>query len=328
MISSTNVDIFLLPELVEAILLRVPTVVVLTKCRLVCHRWKYMIENTPALKHYTRTGLWLPDNETDGPKQSLPEPISAFTPIAIDVLQLFWRQLEPHSLKHQDPRDIYAPDRRPLIETIGRLLRKFEPISRHIDMLRPGLSCLQYTRFKKNWVTVSHRADEIDRLKEVFLKGSDDRPIVTMMEQISHDVWNSTRSAEFDYNPDGVVPRHASGEIKAYFLFIVEYTVDKDEQEKKEVVRKDKDEMKRQKHRKEVRKMVEERRRVGRERGEPQDPEEEEENEDEWEEEERRTHKEWEKLVGKKVFKELMRFGDYAPHRPVVVIRGTNYGYS
>ncbi|EPS40376.1 hypothetical protein H072_5804 [Dactylellina haptotyla CBS 200.50] len=323
----TRVDIFLLPELLEAVLLRVPPVLVQTKCRLVCRDWKGMIENTPALKHYSKTGLWLPDTE-DGPKQFLNEPVSAFTPIAFDVLQLFWRKLEAHAVKHQDISDPYAPDRKPLIDKIGELLKKFEPICRSIDLLRPGLFCLRYTRFKKNWVTVFHPGDEMDQLRDVFLKDAEDKPLITMMEQISHDVWNSTRSCEFDYNPDGIIPKHSTGEIKAYFLFIVEYTVENEKQEQEEVKRKEKDELLRQRHRKEVRKMVEDRRRIGRERGEPQDPDEEEENEDEWEEEERKNHKELERRVGKKIFKELMRFGDYAPHRPVVVIRGTNYGYS
>ncbi|KAF3925765.1 hypothetical protein ABW20_dc0100860 [Dactylellina cionopaga] len=318
-----NPDIFRLPEILEAALLRVPPVIVQTTCRQVCRHWKEMIETTPALKHYTRTGLWLPDRE-DGPRQALVEPRSAFTPMAFDVLQLFWRKLDRHSLKNQDIRVLEISDREPLLTHIGKLLSEFTPICNRVELLRPGLSSLKYGRFKKNWVTVVHRADEVGRVQELFTKGVEINPLTKIVEQLAHDVWNSTTCAEFDYNPDGVVPRHENGNIKAYFLFIVEYTVDKQEQQEEERKRKEKDEVMRQKDRKEVKMMIENRRR---ERGEPEDADETEENEDEWEEEERKKHEVYEGFIGKKVFKELMRLGDYEPYRPMVVIRGTNYGY-
>ncbi|KAK6534901.1 hypothetical protein TWF281_006200 [Arthrobotrys megalospora] len=332
--TARRTDIFQLPEILEAILLRVPPVTVQTTCRQVCQHWKVVIETTPALRYYTETGLWLPDREYNI-ERPLPEPFCAFTPMAIDMLQMYWRKLDAIAIKLHDNSNqddttptyqLWTPVRMPLIQKIGELLAQFQPICQKIRLLRPGFSYIKYKKFTKNWIAYVYNSNgEVAAVRETIPE-TDPNPFFEILSQMGRCIWNTTKSESYDYNPDGIVPKHPDGEIKAYLLFIVDYKADTSELEMKEAERKDKEELLRQQDRKRIKKIIRERsRQLVRDGYGPLDDDTE---EDAWEEEERIAHAAYEKKVGTKVFRELLRFGDYEPHRPVVVIRGTNYGYT
>ncbi|KAK6350525.1 hypothetical protein TWF718_003716 [Orbilia javanica] len=332
-------DIFQLPELLEAVLLQLPPVIVYTTCRLVCSQWKETIETTPALNHYTETGLWLPDKacQDQNVEQRLPEPFSAFTPMAMDVLQIYWRKLDDLAVKTMEDDYIGdedapgedlgpAPSRLYIIREIAALLNAFGPVCEHIRLLRPGFTYIKSKRFTKNWEARIYNSDGEARAVKANIPDKSPIPLLEIMAQMGLSIWNAIKSDTYDYNPDGIVPRHEDGDVKAYILIIVDYKVDTPALVVQEVERKNKEELKRAEHRKQTKSIIR-----ARSQALVQDgfrPLEDDTDEDAWEDQEKKAHEEYEKTQGTKVFKELLRFGDYAPHRPVLVIRGTNYGFT
>ncbi|RVD81921.1 uncharacterized protein DFL_009768 [Arthrobotrys flagrans] len=332
-------NIFQFPELLEAVLLQVPPVIVHTTCRLVCKGWKDIIETTPALNHYTKTGLWLPDkiHKDLNVKQPLPEAYNAFTPMALDVLQLYWRKLEALTVKAleydyireedaSEENPVPTPSRLPVVKNIGSLLKTFQSVVRHVQLLRPGFTYIHFKKFTKNWDARIYNSNGEVQAVKIEIPENNTNPLLEIMAQMGLSVWNATKSDAYDYNPDGIVPRHENGEVKAYILIIVDYKLNSAELMMQEAERKHKQELQRKEHRKMAKDAIRARSQALVQDGfGPLDDDTEEDN---WEEKERRIHDEYEKAQGTKVFKELLRFGDYAPHRPVLVIRGTNYGFT
>ncbi|KAK6521765.1 hypothetical protein TWF506_001968 [Arthrobotrys conoides] len=330
--------VFNLPELLEAILLQVPPVTVHTTCRLVCNQWKDTIETTPALTHYTKTGLWLPDRTSkEIVEQPLPEPFCAFTPMVIDVFQIYWRKLEALTVKTLEDDYITeedeseeslapTPSRLPVVKKIGSLLKTFQSVSQHVQLLRPGLTYIKTKRFTKNWNARIYNSNGEVQAVKTGIPDNHTYPVFEIMAQIGLSVWNATKSDAYDYNPDGVVPKHENGEVKAYVLIIVDYKADTLEPLLRETKRKEDEELQRMQHRKLAKDAIRARSQALVQEGfRPLDDDT---DEDTWEDQEKRAHDEYERMEGTKVFKELLRFGDYAPHRPVIVIRGTNYGFT
>ncbi|KAJ6264951.1 Vacuolar protein-sorting-associated protein [Drechslerella dactyloides] len=167
-------------ELMESILLYTPAVTVQTSCRRVCQLWKALIETSPALKYYTRTGLRSRDRaDLDTTEQAnhlpwsippldevpSPEATGVFTPMAMEVLAVFWRRLTPYILNTPIgydfrnwpplPIDLEPDDkvdgRTKLLRDRAILIHKqFSYISEHIIFLR-----YQYensTEIDRNWV--------------------------------------------------------------------------------------------------------------------------------------------------------------------------------
>ncbi|KAK6362098.1 hypothetical protein TWF730_005796 [Orbilia blumenaviensis] len=97
--------VFLNPKVLETILLGLPAIDVLTRCRGVCKTWKDLIENSSEnLKYYSTSGLKRPDIDTNGMKakssptrpRSTPDRkphVQLLTPVAVDILTIFWRRL-------------------------------------------------------------------------------------------------------------------------------------------------------------------------------------------------------------------------------------------
>ncbi|KAK6362230.1 hypothetical protein TWF730_005926 [Orbilia blumenaviensis] len=331
-------NVFQLPEILEAILLRVPPVTVNTTCRLICKHWYNVIEGTPAMRHYTSTGLWFPDRErgVDQLVQQLPEPFNAFTPMSLDLLQIYWRKLDAIAIKSPDPRpsfgedsleyEVMKPTRIPLLQKIYALLAQFQCICKHVQLLRPEFSFIKYKKFSKNWTArVYTSAEEIQAIKDTPSE-QDPNPLIEIMRQMGLSIWNATKSDAYDYNPDGIIPKHEDGEVKAYLLFIVDYKAIGTDIRIEETKRKDTEELLRLQDRKRIKSIIRARSLALVQEG--YRPLDDDTDEDVWEEEEKFAHERYEQQEGTKVFRELLRFGDYAPHRPVVVIRGTNYGYT
>ncbi|EGX43184.1 hypothetical protein AOL_s00215g640 [Orbilia oligospora ATCC 24927] len=120
-ISVPTTPLFLIPELIEKILLNVPAIDVLTRCRSVCKIWKDLIENTsPDLKYYSTSGLRRTDLDAAKVKPSRARPRSTpdrsphpqlLTPIAIDILSIFWKRLAKDGIivdKPEQPRREWA----------------------------------------------------------------------------------------------------------------------------------------------------------------------------------------------------------------------------
>ncbi|KAK6534764.1 hypothetical protein TWF281_006065 [Arthrobotrys megalospora] len=106
--------LFSITELVEKILLEVPAIDVLTKCRGVCKAWKDLIETSSEdLKYYSTSGLMRPDPNAVKSKPSRARPRSTpdrkphpqlLTPIAIDILSIFWKRLAKGGITVSPPR--------------------------------------------------------------------------------------------------------------------------------------------------------------------------------------------------------------------------------
>ncbi|KAK6521620.1 hypothetical protein TWF506_001833 [Arthrobotrys conoides] len=122
--------LFLIPELTEKILLDVPAIDVLTRCRSVCKTWKDLIENTsPDLKYYSTSGLKRPDPDAlkIKPSRARPRPTpdrsphpQLLTPIAIDILSIFWKRLAKDGIAVNKPK---KPPRERVIEAGSRRRR-------------------------------------------------------------------------------------------------------------------------------------------------------------------------------------------------------------
>ncbi|KAK6524470.1 hypothetical protein TWF281_011378 [Arthrobotrys megalospora] len=119
--------IFSIHEIIEKILLEVPAIDVLTNCRAVCRTWKVLIEvSSPDLKYYSLSGLKRPrgnpskqndptSSERAGPSkpaapglvaapmpsrplwappaETFTQPDILVTPLAMEVLGIFWKKL-------------------------------------------------------------------------------------------------------------------------------------------------------------------------------------------------------------------------------------------
>ncbi|KAK6506751.1 hypothetical protein TWF481_005211 [Arthrobotrys musiformis] len=213
-----------------------------------------------------------------------------------------------------------------LITKIRDLLGSFRGICDHIQLLRPELELITYQKYTKNWVPRIYNYDGEAQAITTGIALNDRNKLFEMMTQLGLSLWNVTKSDAYDYNPDGVVPKHANGETKAYILFILDYKTNSREVMIQEAARKDMEESKRREDRKRVKSVIRDRSQALARRGfRPLDDDT---VEDAWEQEDYTQHLEYEGREGTKVFKELIRFGDYAPHRPVVVLRGTNYGFT
>ncbi|KAF3094339.1 hypothetical protein TWF706_008559 [Orbilia oligospora] len=134
--------LFLIPELIEKILLNLPAIDVLTRCRSVCKTWKDLIENTsPDLKYYSTSGLRRPDPDPDTVKvkPSRARPRSTpdrsphpqlLTPIAIDILSIFWKRLAKDGIIVDKPKQ---PRREWAAGTFFRRKQKDEALTQHVQ---------------------------------------------------------------------------------------------------------------------------------------------------------------------------------------------------
>ncbi|KAK6511192.1 hypothetical protein TWF481_000113 [Arthrobotrys musiformis] len=117
--TQTTSSIFLIHEILEAILLDVPAIDLLLNCRGVCKTWKDLIETTsPDLRYYSFSGLRRPragsDEEKERPRtpdEILPsfeygvpqdkttKTTPVLTPIALEILAIFWKRLAKKAVK-------------------------------------------------------------------------------------------------------------------------------------------------------------------------------------------------------------------------------------
>ncbi|KAF3226958.1 hypothetical protein TWF191_004317 [Orbilia oligospora] len=139
-ITVQTTPLFLIPELIEKILLNLPAIDVLTKYRGVCKTWKDLIENTsPDLKYYSTSGLRRPDPDAVKVKPSRARPRSTpdrsphpqlLTPIAIDILSVFWKRLAKDGIIVDKPKQ---PRREWAVGTFFRRKQKDEALAEHVQ---------------------------------------------------------------------------------------------------------------------------------------------------------------------------------------------------
>ncbi|KAK6514618.1 hypothetical protein TWF281_004816 [Arthrobotrys megalospora] len=84
--------IFVIPEIVEAILLRMPILDLTTTCRRVCTTWRDLVDDSLSIKRYIAS---IKASEGIFTQQALCGnfPNLSLTPTARDFIQLFWRKL-------------------------------------------------------------------------------------------------------------------------------------------------------------------------------------------------------------------------------------------
>ncbi|KAK6331652.1 hypothetical protein TWF718_002200 [Orbilia javanica] len=121
----TTSPIFLIHEILEGILLEVPAIDLLLNCRAVCKTWKDLIESTsPDLKYYSLSGLKRPVTVPNGEQRkpqtpplerghaarphSTTKPTEILTPLAVDILGIFWKRLAKKTvttMKHRPEKE-------------------------------------------------------------------------------------------------------------------------------------------------------------------------------------------------------------------------------
>ncbi|KAF3927050.1 hypothetical protein AA313_de0200198 [Arthrobotrys entomopaga] len=98
--------VFLVPEILESILIHLPAFTVLVKCRQVSKTWQTVIDSSPSLRYYATVGLRL-DKQTqherlyvyESPYSHLhtrayaPIQVQVITPMAMELLASFWIKL-------------------------------------------------------------------------------------------------------------------------------------------------------------------------------------------------------------------------------------------
>ncbi|KAK6350663.1 hypothetical protein TWF718_003848 [Orbilia javanica] len=119
--------LFLIPELAEKILLNVPAIDVLTKCRGVCKAWRDLIDNTsPDLKYWSTSGLKRPNLDATTVKPSrvhsrvTPDRDrhpQLLTPIAVEIISIFWKRLAKGGITVATPQ---RPRRERLAQAVSR----------------------------------------------------------------------------------------------------------------------------------------------------------------------------------------------------------------
>ncbi|KAF3908725.1 hypothetical protein AA313_de0200534 [Arthrobotrys entomopaga] len=88
--------ILLTPEIAELVLLEIPAVELLTTCRLVCRTWRDLIDtSSPKLRYYSLSGLNLHGQQNPNGQ--------ILTPLAIEVLSIFWKRLARKSITYTKP---------------------------------------------------------------------------------------------------------------------------------------------------------------------------------------------------------------------------------
>ncbi|KAK6511341.1 hypothetical protein TWF481_000261 [Arthrobotrys musiformis] len=108
----TTPSVFLIPEILELIMLELPAVTVITTCRGVCKAWKSLIETAPDLKYYSLTGLKrssTKQRQADIVARQLPDQI--ITPMALALISAFWKKLAVNGLND----NLYVVNERPAV---------------------------------------------------------------------------------------------------------------------------------------------------------------------------------------------------------------------
>ncbi|KAF3093228.1 hypothetical protein TWF102_006671 [Orbilia oligospora] len=111
----TTPSVFLIPEILELIMLELPAITVLTTCRGVCKSWKSLIEMAPDLKYYSLTGLKRSKKrQAENAARQLPDQI--ITPMALAVLSAFWKKLAVNGIND----NLYVVNERPAVYANNR----------------------------------------------------------------------------------------------------------------------------------------------------------------------------------------------------------------
>ncbi|KAF3176056.1 hypothetical protein TWF225_008759 [Orbilia oligospora] len=111
----TTPSVFLIPEILELIMLELPAITVLTTCRGVCKSWKSLIEMAPDLKYYSLTGLKRSKKrQAENAARQLPDQI--ITPMALAVLSAFWKKLAVNGIND----NLYVVNERPALYANNR----------------------------------------------------------------------------------------------------------------------------------------------------------------------------------------------------------------
>ncbi|KAF3906102.1 hypothetical protein ABW21_db0208995 [Orbilia brochopaga] len=205
--------------------------------RLVSRTWKELIATSPSLKYYTSTGLHL------HPDPSSPSDDCIFTPLALDILQIFWRRLLPLAprttntlticdLASDSPlpsptatlsQPLYSRSRNECSREIQKLHKLFRPAACARPLLHPSLKYTRHSISAKNWDPAPMAWDPTEQGPlplVMFPKFPDEQPLLGVIAHLCQNVSVLTPGAgSFDFHATGRIPRDAeSGIIEAYIL--------------------------------------------------------------------------------------------------------------
>ncbi|KAF3919050.1 hypothetical protein ABW21_db0202330 [Orbilia brochopaga] len=206
------------PEITEDILLQVPAICLITTCRSVCRAWKTLIETSPQLVHYSRTGLPLP--RPGHTTKCIPQ----ITPLAIYILGCFWAklarqcmlcELEPlssslniHPMDNRRQRyrnteliKLAGESRRKLPACVRELVRQFADIVEKVPFITPenphGLDFAMDVHPYANWESMSNSVTPSIRVPELYcnLPMSDFKIVMAAITLVVHEwiplVWRA-----------------------------------------------------------------------------------------------------------------------------------------
>ncbi|KAK6334748.1 hypothetical protein TWF718_010196 [Orbilia javanica] len=132
----TTPSVFLIPEILELIMLELPAVTVLTTCRGVCKAWKSLIETAPDLKYYSLTGLKRSKKrQAEIAARQLPDQI--ITPMALAVLSTFWKKLATNGIND----NLYVVNERPGVYATNRRRHPCYPVFWVLTLPIQGTIC-------------------------------------------------------------------------------------------------------------------------------------------------------------------------------------------
>ncbi|KAF3915633.1 hypothetical protein ABW21_db0208876 [Orbilia brochopaga] len=245
--------LFGIPEIVESILLRTPPADVQTSCRGVCCMWKALIETSPALVYYTRTGLRLREDagaiRTHGtpsitPLEEFPTPekTGVITPMAIQVLAAFWRRLAPNIFDaNPDPRNELSLEsdaqRRVDLARASKstIESKFRGIAERTPLLHPGFELKHISEAPSEW-GISNSSHLVHKMLPSFpAPAGFPHPIDYIMRKLVTTVTLYSRPSPA---LGSRVPLRADGYKRRHLLLEITYLADSQEIEAVEAHRK------------------------------------------------------------------------------------------
>ncbi|KAK6510914.1 hypothetical protein TWF506_010002 [Arthrobotrys conoides] len=132
----TTPSVFLIPEVLELIMLELPAITVLTTCRGVCKSWKSLIEMAPDLKYYSLTGLKRSkQRQAEIAARQLPDQI--ITPMALELLSAFWKKLAANGIND----NLYVVNERPAVYANNRRRNPCYPVFWALTLPIQGTIC-------------------------------------------------------------------------------------------------------------------------------------------------------------------------------------------
>ncbi|EPS37488.1 hypothetical protein H072_8773 [Dactylellina haptotyla CBS 200.50] len=242
-------------EILELILLNVPPLSLITNFRLVCKTWNSLLETSASLKYYATTGLYLDCAPKPSDRPSRISNLPIVTPLAFDILEIFWRKLiqitidlrtkaefpisddneaNPSSNKESSHPELHLPVR-PHFMALETLYLQFLPLSSKYPLLHPSLQLCSYISGWKNYrpFPLISEPIEIEEIKNTafhkshftdFVGAAILPPSGATLQHLCADLCHTVHTFQPQIGYSGYVAEsdyidEKTGNIKAYVVF-------------------------------------------------------------------------------------------------------------